>query len=656
MSFFKTIWGDYFFSMLVLMIGLAASVGAAWTYQKNWSERITAEFEDAASDRLALIRSEIEHNNVVLASLAAFYYASKDVSYEEFHVYSQQLLKDSPFIRAVIWVPAVPAAERSAYERAAQKWKPDFQFVEAGEDKLIPAKTRETYFPIYYAEPNMDNTYLGFDYASEPHRFETLQQAQKLRQISASEKISLLRTGETGVLFAYPIFHDTSSSERLKGFVVSVVALQDLIEAALKPLSYAGVNIVVHDMSAPHEEDRMLYARSTRLKKIPAEEIIEDYVRGDRMKDSAIMNVAGRQWEVTVQSARGYFDTGLPRISFVILACGVVFSSLLFFFMFSRISENDRIGRKVGDRTSELQQAKSQIETILFSTKDGIIGMDREEKITFCNPMAASLLGYFKRDMMGASYQKLLAPTNESGEKSSEAESMIRQVLQTGEAVTVSDQLFWKRDGTSLQTEYTVSPIMGDADVEGIVLTFRDITERRKMEKELEKMARFDQLTGLANRAAFVEQLKIAISRARRTNKKVGVVYIDLNNFKPINDTLGHAAGDMMLKGFAERMRKSCREYDLPARLGGDEFTVLVDNLDHKDGAVRLVERLIENLKEPFKIYDKTYQMSGSIGIAFFPDDAETYDEVITHADSAMYAAKKNKGVADAKPYALFEK
>ena len=657
MSFFKSIWGDYFFSVMVLMVCLGISVGIAWQYQKNWNDRTHAEFADAAADRIAMVRAQVAHGSEILNSIASLYYASEDVSASEFHIFNEQLLTGAPFVRGVSWVPAVPDAERSTWEKRARAWDPDFMISETdAAGQLTPAAKRPVYFPLYYTEPQRDGKYLGFDYASEHSRMELLERSRKMRQMSVSEKVTLLRYGETGVIFSQPIFKSFGESEKFLGYIVSTIALTDLVAAALLPLNKEGVNIIISDVSALREEDRLLHAHSTRLKDIPETEIIEDFKARSRLSESAIVNVGGRQWDITVQSARGYFEPDIPRETYMIIAAGVVFSTLLFFFMFSRISENERIGRKVSDRTGELQLAKNQIETILFSTKDGIIGMDREEKITFCNPMAASLLGYFKRDIMGASFRQLIAPSTESGEKSEETETVIKKVLETGDATTVSDQLFWKRDGTSLQTEYTVSPILGNNDVEGAVLTFRDISERRRMEKKLEQMARFDQLTGLANRAAFVDQLKMALGRAKRTGKMVGVVYIDLNNFKPINDTLGHAAGDMMLKGFADRLKKSAREYDLPARVGGDEFTVMVDNLDDKDGAIRLVERLIENLAAPFKIYDKAYQMSGSIGLAFYPIDAETYDDLITHADSAMYVAKKNKGNPDALPYAIYEK
>lgn len=652
MSFFKSIWGDYVFAALVLFVGLLATSGAAYSYKTTWNEKIYSDFHNAAQDRIEIIRAEIDNNGAILRSLASFFRSSTEVSHSEFRDFSLTLLKDAPFIRGTSWVPVVTASERAAYEQAAQAWKPGFQFLEKNSaGKLIPAQTRSEYLPLYFTEPEKDLTYLGFDYTSEPVRADAIRRSKVMNDVAASSKIALLSTGETAILFSMPVFKpQPDGKEVLKGYVITVVPLGDLIQAALQPLNKEGVNILMHDMSVEKWSDRLMYVRSTRLKKIPDAEIIADYGPGERMSESAIINVGGRQWNLTVQSARGYFEYKTPPMSYAILAFGIVLNCLLFFFLISRIHENQRIGRKVDERTYELQSAKSQIETILFSARDGVMGLDTSGKITFCNPMGAALLGYFKQEMMGASYEGMLNPLSESGEKP--AESHIETVMETAEAVTIGNEVFHKRDGTSLPVEYTISPIFGPQGVEGAVITFRDITERRRLERQLEQMARYDQLTNLANRTMFVEQTRMAIARAKRTKKKVGIIYIDLNNFKPINDTLGHAAGDLMLQGFAERMRKSCREYDLPARLGGDEFTVLADNLDSSAGCISMVERLLENLKEPFMIEGKPYPMSGSIGIAIYPDNATTHDELLIHADAAMYQAKKNKSL----PYVLYTK
>jgi diguanylate cyclase (GGDEF)-like protein/PAS domain S-box-containing protein len=653
MSYFKSIWGDYFFSFLVLVIGLIGSFSLSWSYQQNWQERVERDFREAATDRIEIIRGELKNNATILNTLGSFFVASQDVTHDEFVTFTAPLLADVPFITGVSWIPVVTHSERADFEAQARTWVSEFNIREkTPEGELIVSPQRDTYLPLYYSEPQRSTTYLGYDYSTDEVRKNALEQARITRNPVVTEKITLLNGGENAVLFIHPVHFRNNPTGKLQGYVLSAVPLAKLIASAIEPLKPAGVNILIHDHSVIDDSNQLMYVRSSRLQRFSDEEIISAYAAREGYIENALINVAGRQWQVTVQAAKGYYAAGVPRMSYGILAAGILLSLMIFMFMFSRVRENQRIGRKVTERTRELQQAKSKIETILFSTRDGIIGLDKKSNITFCNPTAANLLGYMKRDLLGRNYRALIAHSREDGQLYDEKETAIAHAFKNAEAITVTDEVMWKQDNSPLQAEYTVSPILDNNDVEGVVITFRDVAERREMEKKLEKMARFDQLTNLANRALFMEQLKKAISRAKRTNKKVGVVYVDLNNFKPINDTLGHAAGDLILKEFAERLNQSSREYDMPARLGGDEFTVLVDNLDEKEGCFRLIERLRENLKAPVIVDGKEIQMSGSMGAAFFPDDSQDHDELVSHADSAMYIAKKDKSL----PYAVYKK
>jgi diguanylate cyclase (GGDEF)-like protein len=158
-------------------------------------------------------------------------------------------------------------------------------------------------------------------------------------------------------------------------------------------------------------------------------------------------------------------------------------------------------------------------------------------------------------------------------------------------------------------------------------------------------MARHDQMTGLANRALLAEHLKKALLRAERTGKKVGVIYCDLNDFKPINDKYGHAAGDIILKAFSKHLSAVIRESDTAARMGGDEFTIMADGLADRAECYKVIDRLLEALKLPVEFDDHKHLITSSIGVAFYPDDAQDPDRLVTCADAAMYKAKKDKSM-----------
>lgn len=154
-------------------------------------------------------------------------------------------------------------------------------------------------------------------------------------------------------------------------------------------------------------------------------------------------------------------------------------------------------------------------------------------------------------------------------------------------------------------------------------------------------MARHDTLTGLPNRALFAERMEHALAGARRDHGRLALIFLDVDKFKPVNDTLGHAVGDLLLKEFANRIRGVLREADTAARIGGDEFLVLLSQIHHDGDAVTVAEKIRLAVNEPFDIADHSITVSVSIGIAFYPDHGSDMLELAKHADQAMYRAKE---------------
>ena len=183
----------------------------------------------------------------------------------------------------------------------------------------------------------------------------------------------------------------------------------------------------------------------------------------------------------------------------------------------------------------------------------------------------------------------------------------------------------------------------GAAAVYGFV---RDISERRRGEEQLAFLAYHDPLTGLPNRALIEQQLDLALARARRTATSVALMFLDLDDFKEVNDRLGHAAGDQLLTGVAARLRGVLRDSDVLARQGGDEFLILLTDLS--DDAVRAAEmvgaKVLRSLRDPFVVGTAEVRTAASIGISLFPADAADTEALLRHADAAMYQAKADAG------------
>jgi len=207
-------------------------------------------------------------------------------------------------------------------------------------------------------------------------------------------------------------------------------------------------------------------------------------------------------------------------------------------------------------------------------------------------------------------------------------------------------------DGTPHQFELNCTNLLGDEHVGGIVLNCRDISERKAFEEQLTHQAFHDPVTGLANRALFAERVRHAIARTRREHQSVAVVFLDLDDFKTINDSLGHAAGDEVLVEVAKRLATSVRASDTAARFGGDEFALLLEDIDGVQEAADTADRVLETLALPLRVAHKELSLRCSIGISVVSDGSPAgAEELIRDADAAMYRAKRDgKG-----SYRLFE-
>jgi len=198
-----------------------------------------------------------------------------------------------------------------------------------------------------------------------------------------------------------------------------------------------------------------------------------------------------------------------------------------------------------------------------------------------------------------------------------------------------------RKDGSTYPVEARIQLSTLD-DPPIVVVTAQDITERTEWEEKLIYQANFDQLTGLLNRHYMQSYMNSAFTRARRSRKKVALLFIDLDNFKNINDTLGHDVGDEVLKQTAARLRDLLRESDTPARTGGDEFTILLESLEENVHAEVVARKLINLFQQPFIVNEREVYTTISVGISIFPDDGESLDQLMQYADMAMYQAKED--------------
>ncbi len=416
----------------------------------------------------------------------------------------------------------------------------------------------------------------------------------------------------------------------------------------------------------------------------------------------------------------------------------------------------------------ELARISRQNELILESAGDGIFGMNSSGNHILVNRAALKMLGYESADLMGRHSHSIWHHTRADGTPYPDKECLIYQTARDGKARTVQDEVFWRKDGTSVPVEYTTNPVYEGRNLVGTVVTFRDITKgkraqealvesenrfraffesvavgtvqldarsgkflrmnkrfcaitgyacdelrsltfsdlthpddragalkrykrmidgedpvyetekryvrkdgsvvwvhvsaslvrdangrplhtaavvqdvssRKKMEDEIRHMAQHDALTGLPNRRLFIDILDVELALTRRHGKKLGILFLDLDRFKEINDTLGHATGDELLKQVAGRFRNTIRTSDTVARIGGDEFNIVLTSVNRSEDISDIARKIVESFREPVFLSGRELQVTTSIGISIYPDDSEDVNSLLRYADIAMYHAK----------------
>ncbi len=198
-----------------------------------------------------------------------------------------------------------------------------------------------------------------------------------------------------------------------------------------------------------------------------------------------------------------------------------------------------------------------------------------------------------------------------------------------------------RKDGAVLYIEASITHMTYDGELVVLAL-LRDVTERKKAEETIRELAYYDALTGLPNRILLHDRLTMTLAQAQRTGRSLAVMMLDLDKFKEVNDTLGHAAGDILLKAVANRLTGALRKHDTVSRLGGDEFIIVIPEVINKDDLAMLARKILDVVRAPFAIDEHNVSVGSSIGIALYPDDGTDIETLMQHADAAMYAAKQS--------------
>lgn len=288
---------------------------------------------------------------------------------------------------------------------------------------------------------------------------------------------------------------------------------------------------------------------------------------------------------------------------------------------------------KQADR--QLQQMSVEQDAILENAIIGIAFV-RDREFVRVNHRFEQLFGYYRDEIIGQS-TVVMYPNEQAFQQFGEQAYV---ELATGESFEAQLELV-KHNGDKFWCAISGKAIDPSHPMEGTIWLFEDVTQQRENEEHLTKLASIDALTGLPNRTVFKDRLEHAIHKARRDAGRLAVFFLDLDHFKQVNDSLGHRAGDVLLKEVANRIKSCLREGDTVARLGGDEFTLLLEDVRSAEYVGKVAEKVIRTMSRPYSIESTEVTVSPSIGVSLYPADGRDVDMLIRNADAAMYHAKK---------------
>lgn len=560
----------------------------------------------------------------VLRSARALFAASEVVTRAEWRAYvtALRLHADYAGIQGVGFAEYIPAGGLARHEqRIRAEGFPDY--------RVTPPGVRDEYGAIVFLEPFdwRNQRAFGYDMLSEPVRREAMERARNLGVPALSGKVRLVQETstdiQTGVLLYLPVFRHEAPLEtqpqRLQAFVgwiYSPFRLGDLITGTLGESSS---RVRIYDGNETSAANLLYDSAPERSDDASA------------MQRHTLLELDNRVWTLTFDALPAPAEAADGELAeyAAVVAIGALFVLLTasFFAARQRAIALDKIGES-------LRASEARYSTLVNLSQDGIAALDANLCFTFLNPRLIALLGYPEGAIIGRRLDSLW-PTDDPGRRRALTARLLR-----GEAATYEQEL--RRGGGDTLTAIVTDAPHLDAHglLQGVILTITDISERKASEQRIHYLATHDTLTGLANRAKFLDQMGTSLLLSMRHRTRFALLFLDLDHFKEINDSLGHAAGDVLLIEAARRMQQSLRASDLLARQGGDEFMILLHDIHSMEEALAVAEKIRTAINQPFLLDGHERLLSVSIGIALYPEDGTDIETLARSADSAMYRNK----------------
>lgn len=644
---------------LIVTVGVVLSI-AAYFLVRDWEKAIIrADFEFLSATHAAAVHRELIRHMDSSIALTGFYAASREVDRQEFHLFTKGLLTQHNDTQALMWVPRVAAAERQAVERqAVGDGLRDFHFRELGRTSV---GQRAEYFPVVYLEPLTSNAdLLGFDLMMDPAYRAVLEVARDTGEVTASQPIPVAAEQDLkyGMLLARAIYQkgvplNTLFERRaaLQGFVLQLFRVDDFIDESLKSSAVLGLDVAVYYEKTPGDRQR-IYFHSSRSRDEASSSPAGFSDDATRLMWRTSLGIADQPWELVMTPAPKFWAGHPIWRSWVVSGTGLLISILLgaYLFALSRQSHraeslarslaltNQNLEQEIVERT-QLEAQSVKLSRAIEQAADAVMITDRNGIIEYVNPAFEVMTGYTRGEAIGKKPSLMKSGQHDAG--------FYGQLWGTiSRGGVFQDVLVNRRkNGVIYYEEKTISPLKDRANnITHYIATGKDITDRMQTQERLHYLAYNDLLTNLPNRLLFLERVSHALKGRRGPEHRLAIMYLDLDRFKVINDTLGHQVGDNLLQKIAVLLPSTVGAGDTVARLGGDEFGILLEEIPSLDGVAALARTILAAFGQPFQIGGHELYIVPSIGISVYPEDGDDAHVLLKNADVAMYRAKDHGG------------
>jgi diguanylate cyclase (GGDEF)-like protein len=594
-----------------------------------------SDFRQYSFQVAAQIKTQLEQQEFVLEETAGFlnHDSHTRVSSKHFQYFTQNALQRYPMIQAVSWVPKVNAANREAFELSQQHDFPGYAIRERNAEGAIQrAGSRQTYYPVTYIEPLAGNeAAVGFDLTSNSRRQQAINKAVQTGAAVISAPLTLVQEQQqqSGVLMIYAIKEHADKM----GLVTIVLRISDFIEPLL-------------------QTNRTML--STRLIDLDEQQVIFDNFASEA-KQAVLMTQSfefgTRHYRLENAPTPAYLAQHQGWQSWWVLASGVLGIGLMGSFLLFGTGYTSRLKMEVAKRTKLLKESEDQLLEAQHLAKLGswsvIFGPEESQDKWAISNELREIWGHTETQGIDAQvgFANMPPEDQELTQRYWAAAKQGTGPAEWDHRILVNGEIKWL---------HVVSHFTFDAQGKPLAArgTNQDITLARHLEEEIRQLAFYDPLTNLPNRRLLNDRLGQIMSASKRSGLHGALMFIDLDNFKRLNDTHGHKVGDLLLIEAAARLKNCVRGMDSVARFGGDEFVVILselggDKTESTAQANHIAENILAALSEPYLLSVSpesavvTHRCTASIGVAVFIDHEDSQDNILKWADAAMYQAKK---------------